>query len=159
MQDTTARNKCLQCTIMDSSGSTIGGTALQKNNGSWIPLVSLLCLLLMRWICYSNGNRPVQIRRWFNAKVRYIYRKCMPIDRIFAEVLGFSNFFARSSYRVYKCASSSAFEMIVYTNLEVLVKVLGLSWNVKAECFTTRDLSGEFSIVVFFVEQRGKSDA
>lgn len=107
---------------MDSSDSTIGGNAVQKNNGSWIPLVSLLCVLLMRWICYSNGNRPIQIRRWFKANVRYINRKCM--TRILAKVHGFSHFCAFSSSRVYKCAISSAFEMIAFTNREVLVKVL-----------------------------------
>lgn len=51
---------------MDSSDSG----AVQKNEGSWIPLIILISVLLIRWLCYSDGNLPIQVRRWIKARVR-----------------------------------------------------------------------------------------
>ena len=50
---------------MDSSGNG----AVRKNEGSWIPLILVMCAMLMRWLYYSDGNLPIQARRWFKARV------------------------------------------------------------------------------------------
>jgi hypothetical protein len=39
------------------------------SRGSWIPLLFVLILLLLRWIFYGEGKFPIQIRRWYNLKV------------------------------------------------------------------------------------------
>lgn len=37
--------------------------------GSWVPLIGLMILLLLRWVYYGEGSAPVRTRRWLNLQV------------------------------------------------------------------------------------------
>lgn len=37
--------------------------------GSWLPLVLIFVLLLLRWVFYGEGDAPVRLRRWIQLQV------------------------------------------------------------------------------------------
>lgn len=43
--------------------------AAAPREGSWIPLMLVSILLIFRRICYGEGGRPIQLRRWYNLQV------------------------------------------------------------------------------------------
>ena len=43
---------------------------LQQDHGSLDGLVNNAGIILLRWICYGRGPRPVQLRRWFHTQVK-----------------------------------------------------------------------------------------
>ena len=54
------------------SGSTQNNSGEEQDaaQGSWIPLLVIIFLLVLRWIYYGEGHRPMRIRRWYNLQVR-----------------------------------------------------------------------------------------
>ena len=44
----------------------------EESQGSWMPLVVLLVLLLVRWLAYGTSNIPVRFRRFYNMQVRTV---------------------------------------------------------------------------------------
>eukprot|EP00536_Pseudo-nitzschia_multiseries_P009796 jgi/Psemu1/24294/gm1.24294_g len=43
-------------------------TAEADAEGSWIPLLCVVVLLLLWWTSYSQSTRAVRTRRWYNTK-------------------------------------------------------------------------------------------
>lgn len=39
---------------------------MNTDEGSWWPFGLIFLAFFMRWLCYSPGNLPVKIRRWYN---------------------------------------------------------------------------------------------
>ena len=36
------------------------------SEGSWLPLIAILILALIRWLAFGTGDTPVRFRRWYN---------------------------------------------------------------------------------------------
>jgi hypothetical protein len=51
-------------------------TATATQQGSWIPLLLIVSLIFLRWLCYTDGATPIRIRRWYNMQVRVRYVCC-----------------------------------------------------------------------------------
>jgi hypothetical protein len=41
----------------------------EKQQGSWLPLVAVIVMLVIRWLVYGQGNIPVRFQRWYNMQV------------------------------------------------------------------------------------------
>jgi hypothetical protein len=54
-------------------------TATATQQGSWIPLLLIVSLISLRWLCYTDGATSIRIRRWYNmqVRVRYVCCACM----------------------------------------------------------------------------------
>jgi len=47
------------------------------HQGSWLPFLVLVCLLIGRWMYAGEGNVPVRVRRWYNLQVRVFSTNCL----------------------------------------------------------------------------------
>lgn len=41
----------------------------QPTQGSWLPLILVAAVLVIRWLVFGDGPTPVRIRRWYNLQV------------------------------------------------------------------------------------------
>jgi len=52
-----------------SAAAEAAPTEKAATEGSWTPLLVVLVLLVLRWVCFGQGNTPVRLRRWYNKQV------------------------------------------------------------------------------------------
>jgi hypothetical protein len=41
---------------------------VETAEGSWIPLIAIFVLLLLRWLAVGSGNIPIRFRRWYTTQ-------------------------------------------------------------------------------------------
>jgi hypothetical protein len=42
----------------------------QQEKGSWLPLIALIVMFVIRWLVYGQGNIPIRFQRCYNMQVR-----------------------------------------------------------------------------------------
>lgn len=58
----------LQKTYFSETNLIIMSDEPSSQQGSWLPLLLICFLLVLRWVVYSQGNVPVRLRRWYNTQ-------------------------------------------------------------------------------------------
>lgn len=51
------------------------GNAIEDHQGSWLPSLVVVIILIIRWFVVGTGNIPVRVRKWVNSKVNTGNRK------------------------------------------------------------------------------------
>lgn len=70
---------------------------MSQEQGSWIPIIVIGILFLLRWIFYDQGSTAISIRKWWNYRVRalslYIYNHTKIYKQIYILILILSLYF------------------------------------------------------------------
>jgi hypothetical protein len=40
-----------------------------KEEGSWLPFIAIVVILVIRWLAVASGNIPIRVRKWFHSTV------------------------------------------------------------------------------------------